>query len=62
MRTMPLPHPNPSDYFLPCFQPMSPAMKRFCVQLLLAIGVVVVGVNVIHPYPAPMGCRSDLQA
>lgn len=48
--------------FLPCAQPMEPAMKRLYVQVLLVVGVALVGANLMHHSPAPLGCRTELQA
>ncbi len=46
--------------FLPCAQPMEPAMKRLYIQLLLVVGVVVVGLNMWHSSPAPLACSTEL--
>lgn len=47
---------------LPSAQPMAPAMKRLYTQVLLIVGIALVGLNILYPHPAPLGCRSEMQA
>lgn len=49
-------------FALPCIQPMTPAVKRKYMQILVIVIVTIVGINSIRPFPAPPGCRSELQA
>ena len=41
---------------------MDPAMKRFYIQVLLVVGIAILGVNVIHQSPAPLACRNEMPA
>ena len=41
---------------------MDPAMKRLYIQVLLVVGIALIGLNIMYPYPAPLGCRSDMLA
>ncbi|WP_426106307.1 hypothetical protein [Massilia sp. TSP1-1-2] len=62
MRTMLPPNPQPGDLpSLPCIQPMAPQVKRLYVQVLIIISIVIVGVNLIRPLPAPPGCCTGFQ-
>lgn len=56
------PSPDAAKPTLPSAQPMDPAMKRLYTQVLLVVGIALIGLNIMYPYPAPLGCRSDMLA